>query len=906
MENKQNQYTIGKLAPYFLLRIPGWPLSLLDELVSEPLTEILTKACEIQNHIARSRDHACDSLYGAVERAKTDTKGRRALLAVKRCFFADTLPKNSDFTQIQHNLTPQERSVVQQQYSLLSDWYDALQEIITVFKSQQTLNRQQLKAFAADVNAQRAAGISNPVLLRRLERFAKVDAANLSKKARKAETSVSKTLLRSTTRSTPLSRFSAVAWGTTRADVTGDTQAQNISSYERALITLNPVILRRLVTSLEANPEIRRNLPVRINPSAGKSESEISWLNLVPCNNDWLVDSCQQRWSKASLSIPIASVLQAGTHEFIDREKYVKNLLSVLSMSEERIAEIDALLDKLIQAGLLEAKFQISDFDLCPASLAAGLQKLDNHNATEIAQRLLDIDQQLSQFSDALPSARQAVYESVVQQLESIGKIAGVELNDFQHLVLFEDCAHTVNPVSIARDLLPPDGLAITALHTLACVYDPGLIMREAVREVIKVSNVKELPLSEVLLKLNAASVQWQQVTAQSSDTSKSPTTLDLSFPGLQTSALEMLRKTQFALHEELQNLLQQSSSAHCNLDPEALLALLSPLKTLLPQKGAIAVFGTPVSDDPESLFAIRSIFAGLGKPVSRFTRLLDTEDNTISSKVSQWIAEVMGPEKAVADMGTSFGHAGSIRNSLTSFEIEIPTSVGRLAQSQKVPMAEIYIALTGEHQLPKVRWRKNEKEVICLDLGFLHGLAYPQFAQVLTQIAPVSSGPYLELLLDGVRRCEQGIKRTPRLNLGAFILMPESWWICRDTLPPTCEDAADPHWLLAVYRWRKENGIPDRVMMRQHTAVDWLKARAQEADPNVDFRAGEGASRKNALFPLLLDFTSPSGLVLLAEALSKHPEYLLFEEANNLGNTLINVNSQVHASEMVLELGSS
>jgi hypothetical protein len=400
--------------------------------------------------------------------------------------------------------------------------------------------------------------------------------------------------------------------------------------------------------------------------------------------------------------------------------------------------------------------------------------------------------------------------------------------------------------------------------------------------------------------------VQWQQVTARSSDASKSPTTLDLSFPGLQTSALESLRETQFTLHEELQNQLLQSPMARCNLDPKSLLELLSPLKALLPQRGAIAVFGTPVSDDREGLFAIRSIFAGLGKPVSRFTRLLDTEDNNISSQVSQWITDVMGPKTVLADMGTSFGHAGSIRNPLTSFEIEIPTSVGRLAQSQKVPLAEIYITLTGEHQLPEVRWRKNKKEVVCLDLGFLHGLAYPQFAQVLTQIAPVPSGPYLELLLDSVRRCEQGIKRTPRLNLGAFILMPESWWVCRDALPSTSDNLADPIWLLTVYRWRKENHIPDRVMMRQHTAVDWLKARAQEADPNVDFRTGEGASRKNALFPLLLDFTSPSGLVLLAEALSIQPEYLLFEEANSLGNELITVNSQVHASEMVLELGCS
>jgi hypothetical protein len=863
------------------------------------------QACRRRTDMGRSV--ACDAIHAAVRGSEDKDAARHAAINVKRALFSDRLPNPDDFEKANAILGPASADLVTDQIARLSDLQAAEHTLSTELKAETRRSREIVADFARSEEAMLAAAMTNPGLLQGMQRLAQSDSAAPTKKERQVGPAVFKAMIRSTTRSTPLSRFAVAAAAVIVSDPRGDVEPHlNLAgSAECAAVILNPVVLRRFAQALESRPEISRYLPARLNPGLTATADEVLWLVLKPdpASRDWLVSKMCQRWSRTPRTRVVAAVLAAAETVFVPRAVLVRRVLRKLGLGEERGAEIQSVFRKLVSAGLLEARLDMPDLEASPERLAAALEACGVPEAWSWAAAVRELGELAVAAGTRRVDERVKAQSVLKDRLVQMAAELGVSLAGLDRLLLFEDVSPTVEPLNVPRQSFPEDGLAFAALHDIACAYDPGIIMQEAVRSLLlEEGRAARLSVPDLLLRLTAASGRWQRRTSARLK-GGSATTLDLSFPGLDTPRLRILREVQTALFQEVSEAARGAKGGVCMLDPARIMDLLAPLPDPAPRGGAVAVFGVPLSGREGPLLAVRSVFAGFGKTLSRFTGLLSRGGEAGPAEaVRAWIADVIGDDVIVADIGTSFGHAGSTRRPLAPFELDLPGTVPRLPPEQRVPLGDLIITLCENGVRPVLRRISDDQEVVCLDLGFLHGLAYPQLVQVLTQIAPLSSGPYLELLLDGIGAVQEGASSIPEIRLGPLILKPRSWWMAADALPRPLEGRLSAKWVMDIRAWREQHGLPARMILRQHTALDWLAARA-DGGHEGNTQAEQHVARSR--YPIFLDLTAPLGLALLAETLARSPVYLLFEEPLHLAwSQHFHLNGRRHAAEIVLEVG--
>ncbi|MBR7836779.1 lantibiotic dehydratase, partial [Actinospica durhamensis] len=731
--------------------------------------------------------------------------------------------------------------------------------------------RTALAALCREPALRRAIALTSPDLLRAVER---AGAGTHDRKARKEEPGVLRHVLRASTRTSPLSWFTAVGWGRLPTDGEPLSAAGSADWGTAALpvdalssvVKTNRTLVTALSEALLDDARRRAGVPHRMTSSARIADGVAAYARsrVVFAGGRYLVTT------EDEVALPARGPL-ALVDSCCEKPATLGELVEVLAPALRTAGGTDssaaarAFVDRLTEAGLLVPSETVdpqSDEPL--VCLSRWLRGSNGDASAEDASLAVQINQiacLTAQFAAAEPALRPALLADLSTRWHTVLADAGrpVPTGVARLSVLSEDVV-AQEPVRLDGLLGAADRQALAELTALAELFDLSHLLRRIVRDRF-VARYGIGGCCQHPWEFGAEYAKaWEEAGRLAALAPGDRNDLDDrdDFP---TGGRELA-----ALRASLVELMQDGGSEGADADvlvPEDLVRGLGerlpdwmvrrPLSySYFLQRGAVG-----------DLLCVNHVYGGWGRFTSRF---LDALGSGARAEVARQIRPGLGEGARVAQFRPVGGFNANLHPLL------VPDEIG--PDRRWTPIAEAEVDLVHDEAADQVRLRlSGTRELLdVLYNGFLAPTMLAQRSAALLNDHPEGMVDF-RALVPRYRSDAPGgrVIRTPRLRYRHLVLRRRRWQLDAGVVQALRADltAETPLPLAATARWRALLRLPEQVFL--HPVP--VPARAGHA--TEDFLARLGRPK-----PQFVDLGNALHLRSLAKWLSRHPDGVVLEEA--------------------------
>ncbi|MER6251803.1 lantibiotic dehydratase [Streptomyces sp. NPDC001584] len=837
--------------------------------------DLLTRLHRLDTELALTAAPLCDDLYAARDGHPADFH-RDTVLPLRRALHNRREPRPALLARLGD--LPARLPRLAAWLALRADRDTLLTALDTARGPALDAERAALAALCREPALAKATALTSTDLLRAINRAA---TGTADRRARKEEPTVLRYALRASTKTSPLSWFTAVGWGPLAGRV-ADGPARPVTSWGaapvldgplRSVVRANRTLTTALTLALLDAPHRRTTLPHRITSTARTAGARTAYTRDRPsfAGGRYLVPGEDEAEVASGGPLRLLTGLAENPVPLPDLTRHLAEALCPAGEDDADDsgggrAAVAAFLDRLTRADLLVPQHPVAPQDPAP------LQRLDawvrsfapgHPEDAHRADRIAELGSLTARFAAAPAADRPALLTALTQRWTAELAAAGrpVPTGSAPLTVLSEDVI-APRPLALDGFLGAADHEALAEVTALAELFDLGHLVRRALRD----------RFVERYGPGGRCAHPWEfgtDVTAAWESAGRiallDPADRD-AFP----SATEPLAR----LRAEIAAALREPGAPRGRHAPAPADEAVLPADTLrtLGQRLPATALERPLSytyflqrDPAAGLLAVNHVYGGWGRFTSRF---LDFLDPRATAEVSRQIRSGLGPGARPAQIRPVGGFNANLHPLL------VPDEIG--SDRDRTPIAEADLELVHDEATDQVRihLRTTGEPLDVLYPGFLAPVLLP--ARIAPHLADHPAGavdfrplaPRRTLDAPGGR-----VTVSARLRHRHVVLQRRRW-----LLPPAVVAAlradltadSNPHRVpaTATADWRARLGLPEQVFL--HPAAGTPTGRAAE-----DF-----LSRLTRPKPHLADLGNALHLRCLAKWLSRHTDGVVLEEA--------------------------
>ncbi|MFJ3881136.1 lantibiotic dehydratase [Streptomyces sp. NPDC090077] len=725
--------------------------------------------------------------------------------------------------------------------------------------------RAALAALCREPALARAVALTSTDLLRAVERAA---TGTRDRRARKEEAAVLRYALRASTKTSPLSWFTAVGWGTLPPE-----PARALRSWGRAPLFDGPLrsvvrpsraLTTALTLALLDAPHRRAALPHRITSTARTTGGRAAYSRdrTAFAGGRYLVAGEDEAGLPATG--PLALVTERARNP-VPLDELTGRLAAALTGAAggDGRAAAAGFLDRLADAGLLVPAEPVPPQDPDPLGrLAHWLRSLDTATGADTAAddaahagRLDELARLTDRFADATAAGRPALLADLSDRWTRALAAAGrpVPAVSAPLSPVSEDVV-APHPVDLDGFLGAADHEALAELTPLAELFDLGHLLRRVVRDrfVARYGPGGTCPHpwefgAEVAEAWETAGRLSALDPADALPTGTGP------LAALRAEAVAAVREAPYG---------DPAAAAELVLPPD----LIEGLGDRLPD-WALA---RPLSHawflqrDPRGgLLCANQVYGGWGRFTSRF---LDTLDPRAAAEAGRQVRRALGPGARAAQIRPVGGFNANLHPLL------VPDEIGPDRRWSTLGEADLDLVHDEADDQVRLRLRSTGELLDVLYPGFLSPVLLPRRLGAHLADQPHGVVDFRPLVPRTTLPAPGGVPvaHTPRLRHRHVVLRRRRWLLPPEAVERLRADlAADGEVpAAAAARWRAALGLPEQLFL--HPA-----ATAPTGRPAEDFLSGLSRPK-----PQLVDLGNALHLRCLAKWLSRHGGGAVLEEA--------------------------
>ena len=943
--DSDQKFSKRRIHEHFVCRAAGLPNRPMEDLrASGTLQELrrLETVAERRNRLAEELEQR---LFRLVD-GEQDRDIRRALLALKRDVHNGRGLKKKALDGAASALGDDLRADLAAYDGLIKDHRQGLDVARRLLAEETPEIRRRFQDAVTDDDFTKGLLLSSRSLTDQVERYRRASPSSIGAKARQIERSLMRYYSRMALKATPFSTFCSLLPGRL---ITASPQTPPAfigdPAQKTSALRLNKTLFVHILRALYGRPEIRRRLPLELNPTL---DAELD-------------DDGKERWVFLSArgrqeifqrlpAHPVVALLVDALRT--DGPRPLQDLAALLQKHpdiEAEDAEALAYVDRLIEIGLFRFRLGIPEQEVdWDRPLSRLLQGLDDPLADRMIELLATLRGHVEAYGPADPAARRRLLEQaetlVGDTIQALGGNAGaapqgsgstspdvapfyedaggdahleLDLGELEPLLLeYVELtsrlawprSEQANMAHFFKDFYGTDGEPVPLLRFYEDYF------RHHFKAHVEAQRRREPPRGVVRPN--------KPPTAQPTDGEKPEhgeageatpedggreVAYDVQNPfGLEF--VQALDEGNHRLTRRIQELWQADPEAEelvlRRADLEAAVGALPPLEGSGDGRRAplsVSLFAQYVHGlraDGSSALVARTYLTGFGKYFSRFLYLMPDEVQDDLRRNNEALTDHV-PAEICGDANFN----ANLHPPLLPKELSYPTGQSGEAEHQ-IPSADLLVQKDPHdgHRLQLVR-RSDGKRVVPVDLGFLNPRMRPYLFQMLSRFTPVMSFNWPLPDAPDARHAPEfeGVRHRPRLSYEkGIILARRQWQVNGDGFPRPNRHEKPEDYFFRLQTWRLDLGLPDEVFVR----VTVLPA-ASVPDGEEPTRREKARRpvREHLYKPQYVDFANPILVDLLGRLGDTLDRFVLtFEERLPAAEHLPRHDAERYACEMIFQ----
>jgi hypothetical protein len=805
----------------FIARVAGLPALTLEPFRSDLGDGALQRLREFEERLADARAHLVETLYHLVHAA--DPARRRFLLAVKR----DTFNGRSLARHRGHHqwfdlaaAAPGVDEVLRLEVAI-ADW---MGEFDDAYRNERNRQRRHLAGFFNRPELLRGMALSSVVLVENLPRLTR-DPDSFGRRERRLEESLLRYLSRTAVKLSPFSSLTRVGLGLVQTSPgTPEFQLLEGGWRERSLVCLRRYLLDLYSEILARHPPFRDGLRVVVNDTVEHLAGEqIRFLRAGYW--EYLPDTRELKHQrpalvKVRLAGPVARWLSA---EAAERRTYGQ-LLAALppAFPETEPASLRATLDKLLEIGFLCFVWPWANDALhLEKEMLGRLEALPTDAAmTPFIDLLRHLVSLLEGYAgSAAPGEVAAEGQSVVRQiLRSVAPLAGMSPdvtlpgNDhyFQEDVFLVTSSPAIPAGEVARLSVERARQILNHVDPLARISNLDNTRHDFLHTLAAFASerwpdqaeVGFLDLFDSAHKLFQEYVKFE-VAARSYLPLRTP-----AFNPLGLETVERIKDWRLQVADTLESLVVPDGEV-LRFDHDAAGRILDEIPPPYADSRDFSAFVQPLDADG-SRWALNSLFEGAGRLSSRYTAAMaPAMRDAWTAHFTERSTFLSGGESVeLVDLFCPAGHTLNVHAAQTRRVLEVSSESSSLPPERRLGLRDLRVRLRGPDGLPQLTDREGRR-ILPLHLGGLVFRFMPHLLKFLILFGP---GEFRFCIPRCRSRREGDVQVVDRHWAGNVLYRRKTWVVEATSLRSPFAGSSEAAVFLAVNRWRRDRGIPERV----------------------------------------------------------------------------------------------
>lgn len=889
--------------PFFVLRVGGLPVGSVAPLRSAPLMDWADRVLDLEEELARRKTTVGDALEKAIGQAD-DVALRRQLLAFRRDVFNLRAPRDRGAAaRVAAGLGRPAAQALTEWLTLQDRRAAELGLGEPLLADEVAAGRDYLRELADDHRLRAGIMLASPSLDRYLSGYTEARGRSLSKRARRIERSLLEYVYRTACKTSPFSTFTTVALGRFAPAPGGCLLSVGAGrSGPRSFTRLNLASVARLVEEMTTEPALRADLPVEVTSGWRSDAIRIRYVRR------------QRRAGDADAAVTM-DILQENLFYLAEGgivTELLRELPEGMQMRFSHLVQhlrrgdaardaddLAAYLAHLLRLGLLTVPVLHVDIHHADplTRFSREITGLRRPWADALADRLGRAGRDVAEFGPAGLADRRRLLTSIKDELTKAQQELGRAAPATPRTLLYEDVTLgdapvVADPGAWERQLYP----WLRGLCRILPAFDMTLPGRLLTAGFFRARHGAGGVTDDVLTFAHEFNQDCYEQFMRTS-MQRRPFGPDNEYVPQQN----WFRLPEIdALDYARQLVVKQMRASYASLPPDAQELTLdedfvATVACALPEPGDLEPrsFFLQVADDgTDQLAVVNRIYSGLTLLFSRFAHCFpDAGPDGLTAGLRRYLAGIQPPGSVFAELTGGYDTTNlNLHPQVTPYELVCPGDVSSRPAGEQIPVSDLIISDDEESGRPVLRSRRLGVRVIPVYLGFLMPFALPEVQRVLLTFS-CNSMAMLDLWGGVVSTPDDDtIRRLPRIRLGNVVLQRQHWRVGPALLPARQDGITDSERFLSWRRWRRENGLPERVFV-------------SSAEPSGEERAGdvEGAPLTK---PQHIDFGSYFSLTLLDSVLRAAAGGLVMTEMlPDLDQLWLRSGSDRYVTELTLEL---
>lgn len=880
-----HQLAGGVLHPYYVMRIAGEPVGLLDQLGTGEADRLWNEAVRLRADIAAATAARVAYLETVIP-SLDDKAASRAALNVKRAVFkAKTFPAEA--------------------LDILASWIDGAElealralnasmvrlsaiqgEILAAHDREMAHGSSTIEQLLDASNMCNALSYTNPDLLRKLKRhFGEAAGKADAKATRNIEDSLLQYYARSSTKTSPLSSFTVIHVGKWQDDAQGGWS----SDYGRPLdrrVELKAGLVRHIMSPFITDFSVAaRAFPLKPNGSIRSEDGRIKLYSIAPgqevSGRTWGTGLSVAQLDANAVINCVAHAFEANGGAPVMAEALCAAVCALAPKLTPQL--VWPFLQKLYSVDYLVAVTGLveqGDIIDWARSVAANPAIPRGAELLAIFDRLeTDLATMRGEDSDA----RAAAVIAIRAHIDALASLTGADKEGALFKTPFyENCYMAECRADLGHAHLERYAEELELLHELSYLLDPNQQLHARMCDYFVHQYGADGACTDIVSFLE----KFDRIYAPGVMDSE----VDYAEAAPNSERTEAWLRAVKAFDTALDPMLHQDKDIA--LDLETMRGVLNLLPPSMRARGSSYSYVVQTArEGGQEQLVLNQVFGGRSSILSRFFEALDEES---LDDIRDYVAAGAREGKSV-EMGGVFGFNANRHPSMSARELDVPPFPPAFEGLDKLSLNELTLEYSRDDH--RLKFRAPSGELI--DVWY-HGLLIPSLLPQLQRILALgfTEGPSFAIVKSLVKLSKlrgQEVTHVPQISLGKVVLFRRTWLVSQAALPDPQQGARE--FYLAAREWQQRLGLPERFFVR---AVPL-------ADNNPDGSTG-AISWKDVNFkdmkPFYVDLRSPRFVRLMQNMMKRNSLTLCVSELRpDFASHPVTVEGQPHVAELHFEL---